>query len=216
MESRYIVLLSITVLGMISNAKICYAEGPSSAECALALNRYLKADMEPDEPLLPRATCDEVNYEFQMKEATGCPVEIQQKFQKAHALCVSIKADQKDYDDCNQTSDKKRAMTGCIHVTNDQTQSLVDRVFANMQMANMYLSNDRRYCDEAGYGYVHQALKLDPRNVPAYAASAVGHWRCADGFRSAGFEDSVVESEKKRRLLTTGPDMLSMLRRWAN
>jgi hypothetical protein len=168
-RSRRINLLSIAIaLATISTTNVCHATDADG--CASSLKDYLEGGMWAGSEFYP--PCDERKYE-DLKHYDGF---CQRKFQEAHDLCQSVKATQRDFDDCNQMDDGKRTKIGCTDVINDQHQSLVDRVFAFVQIGNSYVTHDRDLA-RAKYYYA-RAIGMDPRGaLYAYAARAIANWQ---------------------------------------
>jgi tetratricopeptide (TPR) repeat protein len=148
---------------------------PADIACASMLKDYLKGKKHESAP------CNESNFEFIMIPGS-CPKLVRDKAQKAHALCLSIKATQKDYDDCNQAADVDRGIAGCTGVINDLAQSVADRVAALVQRGNTLLPVNAHA--EALSDY-ERAIKLDPQSILAYAARAIVHWKDADDERDS-------------------------------
>jgi hypothetical protein len=144
---------------------------PADLACASILKEYLTGIEGLNGP------CDEGHYEVIMAPATQCPRVVKQRAQKAHTLCLGIKATERDYDDCNQTTDVDRALAGCTRIINDKTQSVTDRAFAHVQRGNVQVL--KTFFADAISNY-NRALKLDPRNVLAYAARAIANWKDAE------------------------------------
>jgi tetratricopeptide (TPR) repeat protein len=184
-KSRRINLLSIALaLAAISTANVCRASDDANA-CAFALKDYLEGG-EWNQPAFAHAPCDERKYE-DLKHYDGF---CQQKIQQAHALCQSIKATQRDFDDCNQMDDSKRTKIGCTRVINDQSQSLADRVSAFVQVGNSYVTD---YGQLAKYYYA-RAIQMDPRGASyAYAARAIANWKIV--YRAPGQRYPYTERE---------------------
>jgi len=185
--SRHLLLLPVfCILCAIPPATPSLAQdfgdigGVSDAEaCADLLKGYLKGEMEISPP------CDESQYEFIFQPYEHCSTTIKQKAQKAHAICVAIKATPQDIDNCNQTANVKLALVGCTRIINDQTQSVTDRVFAHVQAGNAYVLNPSFPYYADGISHYDKALKLDPRSVLALAARAIANWRDADQERES-------------------------------
>jgi tetratricopeptide (TPR) repeat protein len=172
MRSRRIIFLSIAIaLAAISAANVCHAS--EADDCAFDLKQYLEGDWRTDR-ISSYPPCDERQYE-ELKNTT-CPATMKRKFQESHALCQSIKATQQDFDGCNQSDDPKRTKIGCTHVINDQSQSLVDRLFAFVQIGNSYATKERDFW-RAKYYYA-KAIEMDPKGgFLAHAARAVANWQ---------------------------------------
>ncbi|MGA2056964.1 MAG: hypothetical protein ABSG88_16820 [Bradyrhizobium sp.] len=170
-KSRRINLLSIALaLATISTANVCHATDDANA-CASALKDYLEGGQWTD-PIFAHPPCDERKYEDLKHYDDFC----QRRIQEAHALCQSVKATQRDFDDCNQMDDPRRTKIGCTRVINDQSQSRVDRAFAFVQVGNSYVMEERRF-SRAKY-YYFKAIEMNPRGaLPAYAARAVVSWK---------------------------------------
>lgn len=160
---------------------------PADSACIDILKQYLNGEKGLYAP------CDEGNYETLMSSATGCPKVVKQRAQRAQAVCVAIKATQRDYGDCNQTDDVDHALAGCVKIINDKSQGAADRAAAYLQRGNAVLKNNYRSDAIASYD---RAIKLDPRNALAYAARAIARWKEADVQK----ESEYLDWERNERL----------------
>ena len=93
-------------------------------------------------------------------------------------------ATEKDYSDCQQTSDVDRSIAACTRIAADPTQSATDRA-----LAWRWLGNDHVATGALGeaVGDYSEAIKLDPRNVASYASRALVY--LAKGDRVAAIAD---------------------------
>src|SRR5471032_505756 len=85
----------------------------------------------------------------------------------------ALGAPQSDWDDCDQTRDLNRRVTGCTNVVNDGTESAIDRAEALIKRGNANASLNK--IDAAISDYT-AAIKLDPKNATAYFARARAYW----------------------------------------
>lgn len=143
---------------------------PTDIACSGMFRDYLKGKKGESAP------CDEQMYEYLMIPGS-CPKLVRDKAQQARALCLAIKATQKDYDDCNQTANFDRGIAGCTRVFNDQTQSVPDRVAALVQRGNVNVPKNALAAAIFDY---ERAIKLDPGSLLPYAARAIVYWKQAE------------------------------------
>jgi len=172
--ARLVLLVTVCTFGISLGATRAQAEDdmgvPADIACSGMLKDYLKGRKGESAP------CNESNFEFIMIPRS-CPKLVRDKAQKAHALCLQVKATQKDYDDCNQAASVDTGIAGCTRVVNDQSQAAIDRVAALVQRGNIMVPK-KNYA-EALSDY-QRAIKLDPTSLLPYAARAIVYWKEAD------------------------------------
>jgi tetratricopeptide (TPR) repeat protein len=181
------VLFAVSFFVAIPAARNAHAQGDvSPAEhCMGYFHSYVTG-------ILETPACDEREYESVI-HSSYCSAAIKQEAQKAHAVCLATRAGKRDYEDCNQTADIKRCLSGCTHIINDQTQSLADRVSAHVQSGNAYVLKKDYILAIDQYD---RAIKLDSRSALAYAARAIANWKSADRNRDS---DPVSEWQDRKR-----------------
>lgn len=180
-------LFAVSFLGAILAARNAHGQADMSPaeHCAGYLLSYVKG-------ILETPACDEREYKSVI-HSSFCSAAIKQEAQKAHTVCLATRATKGDYEDCNQTADIKRCLSGCTHIINDQTQSLADHVSAHVQSGNAYVLNQDYILAIDQYD---RAIKLNSRSGLAYAARAIANWKSADGNHDS---DPVSEWQDRKR-----------------
>lgn len=180
MTKHLLLFVVFSVFFAGANARAEELGVPADSACIDMLKQYLNGEKGLYAP------CDEGILEFILGKETGCPRVVKQRAQRAQAVCVAIKATQKDYDDCNGSDDIDRALASCMRIINDKTQSAPDRAAAFVQRGNAVLKNDHLHDAIASYD---RAIKLDPKALIAYAARAIANWKDADNEKEREYLD---------------------------